>query len=223
MARPRQCLLTIFLLFLMLSCAASPPQSQTPHSRLANDCWLLQPAIYRLRQSAKLEYQNKEEMLEGFMELDLKQKQAHLVIFNALGLTLLNIEVEPHRYQIVEAATDPEDQPPANRRKQQFAHAVATAVQHIFFSLENHRKTFADRKPQIVTEFSGKPPRLTKICDNRQKPSWVVTYHDYDQELVGQAEISRLPSRIILQNRKPDYRLTLWLHKAKLIKEVVQK
>ncbi|MEA3334192.1 MAG: DUF3261 domain-containing protein [Pseudomonadota bacterium] len=209
--------LGFLLLFSILSCAGSSPQTQSPNSRLPADCWLLQPVAYRLRQSAKLEYRDKQEMLEGFMELDLKQRRAHLVIFNALGLTLLNLEVERHGYELVEATINPKDQSPANRRKQQFANAVATAVQNIFFSLKNCRESFNDRNPQPVTEFSGKPPRLTKICDNRQKPRWVVTFHDYDQELVGQAEISRLPNRIILQNRKPDYRLTLWLHKAEVL------
>ena len=156
-------------------------------------------------------------MLEGFMELDLKQKRAHLVIFSPLGLTLLNIQVEPHAYKLVEASTDLKNQPPTDRRKQQFAKMVATAVQHIFFSLESYRETFADRRSQAVTEFSGKPLRLTKIRADRQEPTWTVTYHDYSQELDDQTEIARLPKRIILQNRKPDYRLTLWLHKAEVL------
>jgi len=215
-------LLAISLLFILISCAGSSPQTRLPNSRLPDNCWLLQPVVYRLRQSAKLEYQNKVKMLEGFMELDLKQKRAHLVIFNALGLTLLNIEVEPHSYKLDEAATDSEDQPPANRRKQQFARMAATAVQHIFFSLDSYSATSADHKPQTITEFSGKPQHLTKIGDNRQKPNWAVTYHNYDQTLIGPAKIARLPNRIILQNRKPDYRLTLWLHKAKLIEKDVQ-
>ena len=145
------------------------------------------------------------------MELDLKQKRAHLVIFSPLGLTLLNIEVEPHAYKLVEAPTDLKDQPPT-RRKQQFAKMVATAVQHIFFSLESYQETFADRRSHAVTEFSNKPPRLTKISADRQDPTWTVTYHDYDQ-----GKVHRLPKRIILQNRKPDYRLTLWLHKAEVL------
>lgn len=147
------------------------------------------------------------------MELDLKQKRAHLVIFSPLGLTLLNIEVEPHAYKLVEASTDLKNQPPPDRRKQQFAKMTATAVQHIFFSLKSYRKTFADHHPQTVTEFSGTPPRLTKIRAEQQNPTWTVTYHDYGQ----QGSAVGLPDRIILQNREPDYRLTLWLHKAEVL------
>ena len=207
-----RCPLAISLLFILLSCAGSSPPTQSPSPRLPDDCWLLQPVVYRLRQSAKLVYQDKQEMLDGFMELDLKQHRAHLVIFSPLGLTLLNIIIKPHAYKLVEASTTLKNQPPPDRRKQQFAKMVATAVQHIFFSLENYRETFANCSPQTVTEFSGKPPRLTKISADRQDPTWTVTFHDYDQE-----KIHRLPKRIILQNRKPDYRLTLWLHKAEVL------
>ena len=148
------------------------------------------------------------------MELDLTQDRTHLVIFNALGLTLLNIEIERHRYQLAETDSESEDGTPANRRKQQFAAAVATAVQHIFFSLESDRKNYCRDNPSALAKFNGTPPRLTRISENRQKPTWTVTYHDYDND---NDPANRLPGRIILQNRKPDYRLTIWLHKAEVI------
>ncbi|MEA3347631.1 MAG: lipoprotein insertase outer membrane protein LolB [Pseudomonadota bacterium] len=198
------------LVLLLFSCAGS--QTVQRPSPLAPECWLSQPVIYRLRQSAQLEYQGKKEMLEGFMELDLTQDLTHLVIFNALGLTLLNIEIERHRYQLAETDSESEDETPPNRRKQQFAAAVATAVQHIFFSLESNRKNYCRDNPPALAKFKGTPPRLTRISENRQKPTWTVTYHDYDND-----PAHRLPGRIILQNRKPDYRLTIWLHKAEVI------
>ena len=199
-----------FMAFLLFSCASSP-QAGLSHSPRPADCWLLQPVIYRMRQSARLEYQGKKEMLEGFMELDLNRDRAHLVIFNSLGLTLLNIEVEHHRYQLIEVATRSGDKLEPNRRKQQFAAAVATAVQNIFFKLKSCQKNHHTEYQQPYAEFSESPPRLTKISDNRHKPTWIVTYHDY-----GKGPAGRLPGRIILQNHKPDYHLTLWLHKAEL-------
>ncbi len=146
------------------------------------------------------------------MELDLTKDRAQLVIFNALGLTLLSIEIERHSYQLPETVSGSEDEAPANRRKQQFAAAVATAVQHIFFSLNSDRKNYCRDNPSTPAEFNGTPPRLTRISENRQKPTWIVTYHDYDNDPANQ-----LPGRIILQNRKPDYRLTIWLHKAEVM------
>ena len=203
-------LTTSLLVFLLLSCAGS--QTMRQPSPLPPDCWLLQPVIYRLRQSAQLEYQGKKEMLEGFMELDLTQDRAHLVIFSALGLTLLNIEIERNSYQLAETAGGSGNGAPLNRQKQQFAVAVATAVQHIFLSLERDLKNNCSNDPPTLAKFNGTPLRLTKISENRQKPTWIVTYHDYDND-----PTNRLPSRIILQNRKPDYRLTIWLHKAEVI------
>lgn len=199
-----------FLAFLLFSCAG--PQTVRQPSPQPPDCWLLQPVIYRLRQSAQLEYQEKKEMLEGFMELDLTRNRAHLVIFSTLGLTLLNIEIERHSYQIVETDSRAEDEAPPNRRKQQFAAAVAAAVQHIFLSLESDRKNYCRDNPPAPAEFNGTPPILTKISEHRQKPTWSVTYHDYTQ-----GSNNQLPNRIILQNRKPAYRLTIWLHKAEVL------
>ena len=203
--------LIAFFLALLLGSCAGPPQAGLANAPRPADCWLLQPAIYRMRQSARLEYQEKEKMLEGFMELDLNRDRAHLVIFNNLGLTLLNIEVEPHGYQLLEAAHKPGDQLGPNRRKQQFAAAVATALQNIYFRLKNCQKNHHANPEQLLTEFSKSPPRLIKISESRYKPAWIVTYHDY-----GKGPAGRLPGRIILQNRKPDYRLTIWLHKAEL-------
>ena len=214
MKRTTRYLAAIFLTCLLLSCAGSH-QAKPPHSPLPADCWLSQPTIYRLRQSARLEYQGKQEILEGFMELDLNRDRAHLIIFNALGLTLLNIEVERHRYQLAEAVNKAKDEFTPNRRKQQFAEAVATAVQHIFFSLErsweNHH--YNDQPPRVV--FFGSPPRLTKICEKLEKPTWSVTYHNYHKGPAGW-----LPERIILQSHKPAYRLTIWLHKAELLTKI---
>ena len=207
-----------FLALLLISCAG-PPQAELPCSPLPTDCWLLQPAIYRLRQSAKLEYQGKTEMLEGFMELDLNRDRAHLMIFNSLGLTLLNIEVERHCYQLANATTKPGDELGPNRRTRQFATAAATAVQHIFFSLESCQKNHYAKTKHPSAEFGGSPPRLMKISENRQNPIWTVTYKDYNKSY-DKDPAGRLPGRIILQSRKPDYRLTIWLHKVKLATEV---
>ena len=200
------------LAFMLLSCAGPLHQAELPDSPLPANCWLSQPVIYRLRQSARLEYPGKDEILEGFMELDLNQDRAHLVIFSGLGLTLLNIEVERHRYQLVETVTESKDGVTANRRKQQFAAAVATAVQHIFFSLESCQKNHHAGGQPPHAEFSSTPPRLTRISESRQKPTWFVTYHNYHKGPAG-----RLPDKIILQSHKPAYRLTIWLHKAELL------
>ena len=208
--QPMRNLIAFFLALLLHSCAG-PPQAGPANSPQPADCWLLQPAIYRMRQSAQLEYQGKEEMLEGFMELDLNRGRAHLVIFSNLGLTLLNIEVEPHRYQLIEVASKPGDQLGPNQRKQQFAATVATALQNIYFRLKSCQKNHHANPEQLSTEFSKSPPRLTKISESRHKPAWIVTYHDY-----GKGPAGRLPGRIILQNRKPNYRLTIWLHKAEI-------
>ena len=201
-----------FLVFLLFSCAGS--QSIRQLSPLPPDCWLLQPVTYRLRQSAQLEYQGKKEMFEGFMELDLTHDRAHLVIFSALGLTLLNIEIERDHYQLADTGSSSSEQTPPNRRQQQFAATVASAVQHIFLSLKEYCANRCDKNPSTVAKFNGTPPMLIKISENRQKPTWSVTCHDYDN---NNAPTIWLPSRIILRNHKPAYRLTIWLHKAEVL------
>jgi len=214
MKRPILNFLAIFLVSMMLSCAGSQRHSAQTYPLLPNDCWLSQTAIYRLRHSAKLEYKDKQEILEGFMELDLKRCRAHLAIFNNLGLTLLNIKIEPDRYQLVETSTGTEKEVARNKREQLFASAVASAVQHIFFSLKSCQKHQQSGDQQPHSEFSGTPPKLTKISEKQPDPTWSVTYHDYQKGVAGW-----LPERIILENLRPAYRLTIWLHKAELKKE----
>ena len=201
-----------FLVFLLFSCAGS--QSIRQLSPLPPDCWLLQPVTYRLRQSAQLEYQGKKEMFEGFMELDLTHDRAHLVIFSALGLTLLNIEIERDHYQLADIGSRPEKETPPNSRQQQFAETVATSVQHIFLSLQENRKKRNNDNPSTIAKFNGTPPRLTELSENRQKPIWSVTYHDYNN---NNSPAKWLPNRIILQSHRPTYRLTIWLHKAEVL------
>jgi len=198
---------------LLLSCAGLAEREQ-PGSPLPEDCWLQQKVVYRLRHSAKLEYQGKQEMLEGFMELDLKKERAHLIIFNRLGLTLLNLEIEPSGYKFAQSNPDSNREMPANRREQQFAKTVATAVQHIFFSLTKKKKEAQANKPKRLIEFSEVAPELITISEYQQKPAWVATYNNYREFMAG-----RLPERITLENYKPRFTITLWLHKAELLTE----
>ncbi|MBN2809552.1 MAG: hypothetical protein JXR80_08695, partial [Deltaproteobacteria bacterium] len=79
-------LLALLLAGLLLSCT-NLPRPKPEFSPRPPACWLLQPVTYRLRHSAQLEYRGKKEMLEGFMELDLKEDRAHLIIFTSFGLT----------------------------------------------------------------------------------------------------------------------------------------
>ncbi|MCK5914668.1 MAG: hypothetical protein KAG92_00895, partial [Deltaproteobacteria bacterium] len=119
--------IALLLLLLLFSCAG--PGSNHPtgingiNTQLPDTCWLLQDKAYRLRQSARLEYLDKKEIFEGFMELDLKQSRAHLIIFTTLGVTLLNIEIENHSFSF--ADTTGSKSP--GRQEKRFATAVATA------------------------------------------------------------------------------------------------
>ena len=206
-------LATFLLALLLLSCAglASEELSQKP---APPGCWLLQPVVYRLRHSARLEYHGKQEMLEGFMELDLKRERAHLVIFNSLGLTLLNLEIEPDYYKLVQSNAESKKVATPNRREQQFSKTVAAAVQHIFLSLKSDKEEFKRGDQRLLLEFSETPPNLIKISERQYQPSWIATYHDYQKFAAGE-----LPERITLENYKPKFTLTLWLHKAEILTE----
>jgi hypothetical protein len=157
---------------------------------------------YKLRQSAKLEYQNKQEFFEGFMELDLIQDQAHLVIFTALGVTLINLEIKPHSFNFADTGSH-------NKREQRFAGAVADSIQKVFFSFKNHNSPLSHLQVNLC-ETSGLA-KLVRISAKRSKPDWIVTYSNYNNYPCG-----RLPQLIILQNNRPEFKLTLWLHKAEI-------
>ncbi len=196
------------LLFLLLiSCTQTLPETGKAIPQIPETCWLLKPAIYRLRQSAKLEYQDKEEIFEGFMELDLKQNRVHLIIFTALGVTLLDLEINYQDFSFPKNSAAP------NRGSKRFAQAVATAVQHIFLTLKNHSNQDKNQPP-ITIKLNHNPAEISGLSPAQPHPDWDVTYHDYRDYPCG-----RLPQRIILQSRKPAYKLTVWLHAAREIEK----
>ncbi len=141
------------------------------------------------------------------MELDLKKNRAHLVIFTALGVTLLNIEISSLSFKL------PPESNAATGRRHHFAEAVAGAVQHIFLSLKESEEQNSDRPP-LQLKFSGIPTEISGLSPEGAHPDWVVSYGDYHLYPCG-----RLPQKIILQSRKPNYKLTLWLHQAREIKQ----
>ncbi len=190
-------------LLILISCGQAVPVRPTVGDitpQLPAGCWLLQPETYRFRHSAKIEYQNREELFEGFMELDLKQNRARLVIFTALGVTLLNLEIKPHSFTFTDSNSH-------NKREQRFAAAVAGSIQKIFFSLKNHN----DPKSQLQINLreTSDSAELSRISAKQSNPDWIVTYSNYHSYPCG-----RLPQRISLQNHRPEFKLTLWLHKA---------
>jgi hypothetical protein len=135
------------------------------------------------------------------------------VIFNSLGLTLLNLEIEPHQHQQAQTSTGNRAKIRPNRREQKFAQLVAVAVQNIFFGLKEELRESNSGKQKKVVEFTGTPPKLTKISERRLKPAWTTTYHNYQKFAAGE-----FPERITLKSCKPEFKLTLWLHKAGLAK-----
>jgi len=141
------------------------------------------------------------------MELDLKQNRVHLIIFTALGVTLLNLEINHHDFSFPENSAAPE------RGSKRFAQAVANAVQHIFLTLKN-RCNQDKNQPPLTIIFSGNPAEISGLSPAQPHPDWDVTYHDYREYPCG-----RLPQRIILQSRKPAYKLTVWLHAAREIEK----
>lgn len=201
----------ITLLLFLISCSrpasTRPLATENITTSPPKECWLLQPQTFHLRQSAKLEYRDKQEIFEGFIKLDLKQSRAHLVIFTALGVTLLNLEISQNSYSF-------SNKDPHNKREQRFASVVASTVQKIFFSLKTHNGP----NSQLVAKFSNTStelPKLVKISEKKSDPDWFATYDDYHKYPCGW-----LPQRITLQSHKPKFKLTLWLHNAKAEKVI---
>jgi len=199
-------LLLFPVLLILISCSQTVQdkslQAQKTAAPLPADCWLLQPVNYRLRQSAKLEFQNREEFFEGFMELDLKQNRAHLVIFTTLGVTLLNLEIKPRSFTFADTGSH-------NKREQHFAAAVADSVQKIFFSLKKYNTPKSQFQVKF-RNFSGSS-EISRISTKQSNPDWVVNYSNYHDYPCG-----RLPQSISLQNHRPKFKLTLWLHQAEI-------
>jgi hypothetical protein len=141
------------------------------------------------------------------MELDLKQNRAHLVIFTALGVTLLNLEIKPRTFNL------PENSGVLEPGRKFFAQAAAGAVQHIFLNLKNSYNQNSEQKPLSI-KLNGSPAEITGLSPVQTHPEWEVTYHDYREYDCG-----RLPQRIILQSHKPAYKLTIWLHEVRELKK----
>ncbi len=201
-------LILLCALFIPAACcrpAASLIPSKKSAAKPPADCWLLKPVSYQLRHSAELKFRNKQQFLEGFMELDLRRRQARLAIFTGLGVTLLNLEIKPQSFSFTDSG-------PHNRKEKRFAAAVAGAVGKIFFSLGDYQQG----KSEITVKFRPGPEgtELYKIGTQPAASGWEVTYADYHNY-----NCARLPRRIVLRNNRPKFKLTLRLLTADILKK----
>lgn len=215
-------LLVSSFLLVLVACAPVTPvqqlpadcQAQASSARLLENSWLLQPAIWRLRQSALLELGPKRIPLEGFLRLDLQRNEARLLAMNELGLVLFDLQV---------SATD-----------QQLKHAIPQLQQVKGFEMgvaQSLRQIYLLPRPQATDhlENRGNSQRLwrnlrggslgfvfdclAELRETRltaETGDWRIAYDRYRD-----FGTERLPEQIVLNDYRHKLKLSIWLQEGK--------
>ncbi len=195
------------------TCGSYPGQQQ-----LLAESWLQQGAVWRLRQTALLEFSARKIPLEGLLQLDTARRKARLVALNELGLVLFDLELDGHNLQLHRALPQLQQQP-------DLASGVAASLRRIFLQpnplASDHlqqRKT-SQRLWRLLPGGSlgfnyscaGELQETRQVAD---AGNWRVRYRDY-QNFAGQ----RLPQQIVFNDYRHGVKLSLWLREVKRVDE----
>lgn len=221
------------LLLLLSGCAPAPPQVEmradcratATQDELVQQHWLNGPHTWRLRQSALLEIGTRKSALEGFVRLDLKQREVRLVALNEMGLVVFDLRVDSHTAELMRAL-------PRVREIKGFATGVGASLRRIFLAprpaledrLEHHghyqrllRSAYlepeaqAEGEVEFVFDCAGD---LHRTRFHSTEARWQVVYADY-RDYVQEDESVMTPQRIILHNPQRRMKLTLNLNEIR--------
>ncbi|MBN2427426.1 MAG: hypothetical protein JXK94_03720 [Deltaproteobacteria bacterium] len=185
-----------------------------PGPELAENQWLAQDKTWRLRQAALLEIGPREIPLEGFLRLDLKNREARLVAMNELGLVLFDLQVSISDEKLQRVV-------PQLRKRKELAKGIGQSLRRIFLlprprpgdQLENFAnsqrlwRSVPDGRLQFVFDCSGD---LRETRKKTNSENWRVLYDSYRL-----MENSRLPMKIVMNDYRRNVKLSIWLHEAK--------
>ncbi|MFW6387276.1 MAG: hypothetical protein ACOC0G_01215 [Thermodesulfobacteriota bacterium] len=226
-----RCYLNIWIILLLFLSACAPVapkldlspycRADTPQQELIQNHWLNQENTWRLRQSALLEIGTRKNALEGFVRLDLKQRQVRLVALNEMGLVVFDLHVDPHSEKLMRAL-------PQVRKIKGFATGVGASLRHIFLTprpraddtLEDHGhyQRLVRREMQEHGEKSGRLEFVFDCAGNLRRTrlqsatsTWQVLYSAY-REYALKAGHVEIPESIVLHNAQQRMKLTLTLN-----------
>jgi len=213
----------VLILFLLLSaCAPSTPPLQLPENckaeltseQLIARHWLLQPDVWRLRQSALLEIGHKKIPLEGFLRLDLNNREARLLAMNELGVVLFDLQVTTEGEELQRVI-------PQLKEMKGLAQGVAQSLRQIFLVPKPHlcyRLEHAGNSQRLSRALNGGELGFVFDClgdlrESRQRTDaddWRVVYDQY--RLFG---ASRLPEQVVMNDYQHNVKLSLWIREVK--------
>jgi len=192
-------------------------RSLTP-AELLEPFWLGDTTVYRIRNSGLFQLHGMKLPLEGFMELDARNRRARLVALDGMGLKLFDLTVTAEGVEVNHLLPDLGKYPG-------LAEAVAASVRRIFFAPQpgvDDRLEIAAREYRLLRDgadrtrfvFGGDPPLLLKKESVGPAGDWWVGYYQY-RSWCGR----QIPEGIFLQDRRAGYTLTLWLESVKCIEQ----
>jgi hypothetical protein len=222
--------LLLLLPALLSSCAPAMPtldlpsscRADKPKGELVQNHWLNQEQIWRLRQSALLEIRTRKTALEGFVRLDLKQREVRLVALNEMGLVVFDLHVDAHSEELMRAL-------PQIHEIKGFATGVGNSLRRMFLTprprlddeLGHHghyqrlvQSGFtqnADEELEFIFDCAGNL-RRTRLQSAAAR--WQVMYADY-RAYAPESERVQIPGRIVLHNAERRMKLTLTLNEIR--------
>ncbi|MCA1796428.1 MAG: DUF3261 domain-containing protein [Geobacteraceae bacterium] len=220
----------IISLLLLSSCAPATPRldlpsgcsADTSKQKLVRNHWLNQGQIWRLRQSALLEIGTRKTALEGFVRLDLKQREVRLVALNEMGLVVFDLHVDAHSEELMRAL-------PQIHEIEGFATGVGNSLRRMFLAPRprlgdnlEHRGHYqrlvqsgftenADEELEFIFDCAGNL-RRTRLQSAAAK--WQVLYADYRAYALESGDVA-IPARIVLHNPERRMKLTLTLNEIR--------
>ena len=214
--------LSLSLLLILLACAPSSSKQQLPNDcrasasseQLRENCWLLQDAIWRLRQSALLEIGSRKIPMEGFLRLDLQNRKARLVTMNEVGLVLFDLLVDEQGEQLQRAV-------PQIEKLNGVAQGVAVSLRQLFLTprpqLTDHLQNRGSSQRLwrllpggslgFIFDYAGDLRETRQVADTGDWRIYYDQYRDYFE--------ARLPERLIYHDFRHGVKLSLWLREVK--------
>lgn len=212
----------VVIALMMSACAPTTPTLQLQENcraelsaeQLIKQHWLLRPNVWRLRQSALLEIGSRKIPLEGFLRLDIEQREARLLAMNEMGLVLFDLQVTADDQKLHKAI-------PQLMQIKGLAQGVAQSLRQIFLTpqpLLNDRLENRGNSQQLARSLEEGSLGFVFDClgdlrETRQRNSfgnWRVVYTQY--QLYGTA---RLPEQIVMNDYRHNTKLSLWLREVK--------
>lgn len=213
----------VLCMFLILSaCAPATPPQQLPEncraefssSQLVANHWLLQPTVWRIRQTALLEIGRRKVAMEGFLRLDLQRQEARLLAMNDMGVVLFDLQVTKDGQQLHRVL-------PQLQQVNGLTQGVAQSLRQIFLvpqprahdQLENRGNSQRLWRTLPIGSLGFVFDCLGDLRETRQlaeSGDWRVAYDRY--RTFG---LRRLPEQIVMNDYRHNVKLSLGLREVK--------